>query len=77
MSDAAIDRPLTRGAGVDPRKVIRPGKRIKHWWREGRREGESLRSFVRSMTVGDPVTDAGRASAATAARWLASKGARP
>lgn len=72
-----VDRPVslpTRGAGVDPRKVVRPGKRLRNWFRKGDREftGPSLRGFVRRLAAEHPASDFGD----LARRWLASKGAR-
>lgn len=80
MNEAARSEPApqpTRGAGVDPRKVVRPGKRLRNWHRQSGRAGESLRSFVRGIAASEPETQAGRNARAVADSWLASKGARP
>lgn len=62
---------LTPGAGVDPRLMIRNGKRLRNWHRKGA-AGQSLREFAR-MLAKQPDGPEGRA----ARKWLSAKGARP
>lgn len=64
------DIKLTAGAGVDPAKVIKLGKRLRNWYRKHDIAG-GLRSYARVLAT---TSDDNRK---TALRWLASKGARP
>lgn len=60
------------GAGVDPRKVIKPSKRLRNWHRANR-HGLSLRGFARAIASGSLV-DVGGDAKSIAKRWLSSKG---
>ena len=90
MANPAPDRPLVPGAGVDPRKVVRPGKRLRNWHRrhlaienalpESKRLHPGLKEYVRAaVALGSEssATPSNKDNAALAKRWLASKGVRP
>lgn len=82
-------RPPTPGAGVDPRKVVRPSKRLRNWHRAYNAATDhagpptSLKAFARRLAtsavttsaIGLNIVDRSPASA-LARRWLASKGVR-
>lgn len=63
---------LVPGAGVDPAKVFRPGKRIRNLYRKHGRSVHGLRAFARGVCCGPVESDA-----RIAARWLAGKGFKP
>lgn len=70
VNTATAQRPITPGAGVDPKRVIRPSKRLRNWHRSSG-TGFSLKTYVRVLSTN------GGDSYALARRWLASKGVRP
>lgn len=66
---------LVPGAGADPRKIIKPGKRLRNWHRGARAKDSTtpgLRAFVRAIAA-EPQNSARRI---VAGKWLASKKAR-
>ena len=72
----AEKRITTPGAGADPRKVIKPSKRLRNWHRSSPL-GLSLKAYARNLASqanGGPVDRTSMSSAAH--HWLASKGVR-
>lgn len=84
IKENATTKPITPGAGVDPRKVCNPSKRVRNWHRTYG-HGMSLRAFVRALARGAVICGgaglnkdaAGVASAWVASAWMADKAVRP
>lgn len=64
-------KPITPGAGVDPKKKIRPSKRVKASWRGWKSTlNLSLKAFARRVAATAP----SESERAIAIAWLDSKG---
>lgn len=77
-SDLAT-KPITPGAGVDPRKVCNPSKRVRNWHRTYG-HGMSLRAFVRALARGAVIgggAGLNKDAAGVASEWMANKAVRP
>lgn len=66
---------LTPGAGVDPRLMIKSGKRLRNWHRK-HAAGQSLREFALMLAKREDGPGHPPAERRAAGQWLARKGIR-
>lgn len=83
MSETATAK-LEPGAGVNPDKVIRVGKRLRNWhrkerkrWTNGADAKASTRQYARFLASAPTSDLAHKETAAIAKAWLAHKGLKP
>lgn len=76
---APLNKPSTPGAGVDPMRRVRPGKRLRNWHRAPTYgiPQISLKRYARNLAASEGTTETSVRSRQIAQRWLASKGVRP